>query len=133
MQATVKWTGDLGFDCAMDTGETCHLDGSKQDLSPMQAVLMAVGACSSVDVVEIMKKARQDFTDCHCEVTAERAPSPPRIFTKIHAHYVVKGNSVNEKHLARAVQLSTEKYCSVMLMLNTTVDITTSYAIESNQ
>ena len=133
MQATVKWTGDLGFDCAMDTGETCHLDGNKQGLSPMQAVLMSVGACSSVDVVEIMKKARQDFTGCYCEVTAERAPNPPRIFTNIHAHYVVTGNGLNEKHLARAVQLSTEKYCSVMLMLHETVAITTSYAIEEAQ
>ena len=131
MQATVSWTGDLGFDCTMGTGESLHLDGNKQALSPMQAVLMAVGACSSVDVVEIMKKSRQDFTDCRCELTAERATDAPRVFTKIHAHYIVTGNNINEKHLARAVQLSTENYCSVMLMLDKTVDITTSYAAEA--
>lgn len=127
MHATVSWKGDLGFDCVMDTGETLHLDGNKQALSPMQTVLMAVGACSSVDVVEIMKKTRQDFTDCHCELIAERASDAPRVFTKIHAHYIVTGKDIHEKHLARAVQLSTEKYCSVMLMLDKTVEITTSY------
>ncbi|MFC4699206.1 OsmC family protein [Glaciecola siphonariae] len=133
MKATVSWEPsehDLGFVGKMDSGETLHLDGNGKDLSPMQAVLLSVGACSSVDVVEIMRKARQGLESCECELSAQRADEPPRVFTHIHAHYVVTGTNVNEKHLARAVALSTEKYCSVMLMLNQNVDIRTSYEIK---
>ncbi|MBT1451934.1 OsmC family protein [Glaciecola sp. XM2] len=134
MKANVKWVPSedgLAFDGTMDSGETLHLDGSKKALSPMQAVLISVGACSSVDVVEIMRKARQGIESCECVLDATRAESPPRVFTHINAHYVVSGTNVNEKHLARAVQLSTEKYCSVMLMLNDKVDIKTTYEIKS--
>lgn len=134
MKATVSWQpseDDLGFDGKMDSGETLHLDGNGKALSPMQAVLLSVGACSSVDVVEIMRKARQGITSCECELEAQRADQPPRVFTHIHAHYVVSGSNVSEKHLARAVALSTEKYCSVMLMLNEKVEIKTTYEIKT--
>lgn len=133
MKAKVNWvksdTG-LAFDGVMDDGKKLHLDGNGEALSPMQAVLISVGACSSVDVVEILRKARQGIQACECELTAQRADEPPRVFTKIHAHYKVQGDAIKIKHLERAVQLSTEKYCSVMLMLNDTVKITTSYSIE---
>jgi putative redox protein len=134
MKATVSWQPSedgLAFDGSMDSGETLHLDGKGKALSPMQAVLLSVGACSSVDVVEIMRKARQSIQSCECELSAQRADSPPRVFTYIHAHYVVSGNDISEKHLARAVALSTEKYCSVMLMLNQRVDIKTTYEIKT--
>ena len=127
--AVVKWTGALGFDCTMGTGETLHLDGNGEGLSPMHATLMAVGACSSVDVVEIMKKAKQDIQNCECRLTATRAETYPRIFTNIDAEYVVYGKNINAKHLARAVSLSTEKYCSVMLMLGEQVQVNTRYTI----
>lgn len=133
MKARVDWIRSehgLGFDGKMDSGETLTLDGNGEGLSPMQAVLLSVGACSSVDVVEIMRKQRQDMHDCYCELEAERAEDAPRVFTKIHAHYVVVGNDIKEKQLARAVQLSTEKYCSVMLMLNEGVNVTTSYEVK---
>ena len=77
MQATVTWQQDLRFECATDTGHQIQLDGEGRAMSPMEAVLLSVGACSSVDVVEIMKKARQDIQDCRCELTAERADSAP--------------------------------------------------------
>jgi putative redox protein len=134
MKASVSWIPSehgLGFDSKMDTGETLHLDGSREGLSPMQAVLMSVGACSSVDVVEIMRKARQGIESCECELEATRAENPPRVFTHIHAHYVVSGSNVHDKHLARAVELSTQKYCSVMLMLNDKVEIKTTYEIKA--
>lgn len=134
MKASVTWQPSehgLGFDGKMDSGETIHLDGSGKALSPMQAVLLSVGACSSVDVVEIMRKARQGITSCECELEAERAQDAPRVFTYIHAHYIVSGSNISEKHLARAVALSTEKYCSVMLMLNEKVDIKTTYEIKA--
>lgn len=132
MKASVTWQPSehgLGFDGEMDSGETLHLDGNGKALSPMQAVLLSVGACSSVDVVEIMRKARQGIISCECKLAAQRAETPPRVFTHIHAHYLVKGSNIGEKHLARAVALSTEKYCSVMLMLNDKVDIKTTYEI----
>lgn len=133
MKATVTWQRSdhaLGFDGKMDTGESLHLDGTGKALSPMQAVLLSVGACSSVDVVEIMRKARQGIASCECKLEAQRAAEPPRVFTHIHAHYVVSGSNVSEKHLARAVALSSEKYCSVMLMLNQKVDITCTFEIK---
>jgi len=130
MKARVSWQGEMRFRGETDSGKVLDMDGDGQAVSPMESVLLAVGACSSIDVVEILKKARQDINDCLCELTAERADSAPRVFTSIHAHYVVEGNNVSEKHLARAVQLSAEKYCSVMLMLQSAVSITTSYAIK---
>lgn len=135
MKATVIWQRSdegLAFEGQMDNGHKISLDGNGNGLSPMESVLISVGACSSVDVVEIMRKSRQDMQGCYCELEAERAETAPRKFTKIHAHFVVQGNNINEKQLARAVQLSTEKYCSVMLMLTGNVDITTSFSIENN-
>ena len=130
MQATVTWQQDMVFTGKTETGHMVTMDGDNSAPTPMESVLLSVGSCSSIDVVEIMKKARQDITGCRCELTAERAENPPRVFTAIHAKYVVSGNGISEKHLARAVQLSAEKYCSVALMLNKSVEITTSYEIE---
>lgn len=133
MKAEVTWQASdegLAFDGVMDDGKTLHLDGSGEGLSPMQAVLISVGACSSVDVVEIMRKARQPIDSCICKLEAVRADKAPRVFTEIHAHYEVSGTTVNEKHLARAVQLSTQKYCSVMLMLTGNVEVTTSFSVK---
>jgi len=132
MKAEVTWqpsNAGLAFKGVMDDGKTLQLDGNGEGLSPMQAVLMSVGSCSSVDVVEIMRKARQSIDGCVCKLEAVRAETAPRVFTSIHAHYEVSGNNINEKHLARAVQLSTEKYCSVMLMLTGQVTVTTSFGI----
>lgn len=129
MKATVSWQQEMRFKGQTESGTVLEMDGNGGSISPMETVLLAVGACSSIDVVEIVKKARQDITDCVCELSAERAESAPRIFKTIHAHYIVHGHNISEKHLARAVQLSAEKYCSVMLMLHNSVTITTSYAI----
>lgn len=131
MKAKVTWQNDLSFIGQTDSGQEVVMDGNGQGLSPMESVLLAVGSCSSIDVVDIMKKSRQNISACHCELNAERAENPPRVFTKIQAHYVVSGDNISEKHLSRAVQLSTEKYCSVMLMLSGNVDISTSYEIAS--
>jgi len=137
MKAEVTWQASesgLAFDGVMDDGKTLHLDGDGKALSPMQAVLISCGACSSVDVVDIMRKARQPIDSCVCKLEAIRAEDAPRVFTHIHAHYSVTGSGLKEKHLARAVQLLTEKYCSVMLMLGSNdehakVKITSSYSI----
>ena len=129
MQATINWESDLRFNCQTDSGQQLILDGNGESMTPMESVLLSVGACSSIDVVDILKKTRKQVDDCICQLDATRAAEPPRFFTKIHAHYIVKGSDLNDKNVARAVQLSAEKYCSVMLMLAGNVDITTSYEI----
>ncbi|KXI28909.1 OsmC family protein [Paraglaciecola hydrolytica] len=129
MKAKVSWQQGLSFLGETDSGKSIIMDGNGEAITPMESVLLSVGSCSSIDVVDILKKSRLDVHSCFCELEAQRAESAPRVFTKIHAHYVVAGDKLTDKHVARAVQLSAEKYCSVMLMLAGNVEITTSYAI----
>ncbi len=131
MKAKVVWDNDLTFTGTTDSGYKPVRDGHGQASPPMESVLIAAGSCSSIDVVDILKKGRFEIEHCECELTAERAENPPRVFTKIHACYKVKGEGISEKAVARAVQLSAEKYCSVMLMLAGNVEIETSYEILS--
>ncbi len=131
MKAQVKWDKDLTFTGQTESGYKTVMDGNGQAISPMESVLVAAGACSSIDVVDILKKGRFDIHNCECELTAQRAESAPKVFTKIHAHYVVAGSALTDKAVARAVSLSAEKYCSVMLMLKDAVEISTSYDIVS--
>jgi|TARA_R110000868_G_scaffold232610_1_gene486142 putative redox protein len=129
MKATINWQENLRFTCKTDTGHTLDLDGNGETITPMETVLLSVGACSSIDVVDILKKSRKQVDDCVCQLDATRAAEAPRVFTAIHAHYIVKGKDLTEKNVARAVQLSAEKYCSVMLMLAGNVEVTTSYEL----
>ena len=132
MKASVTWRPsdtDLTFDCSMDDGKSLILDGNNEHLTPMQTVLMSIGACSSVDVVEILRKARRQIKGCTCELSAIRAESAPRVFKSVNAHFRVTGIGLKDKHVARAVDLSTQKYCSVMLMLTATVSITSTFEI----
>ncbi len=129
MKATVTWQKDLTFLAESDNGMSQLLAGDGSHLSPMQAVLQAVGGCSSIDVVMILQKARQQVTGCVCEIEAERATTDPKVFTKIHCHYKVTGTDLNEKHVQRACDLSMEKYCSVSLMLKGKVIIEHSWEV----
>ena len=129
MKATVSWQQALTFSGQTESGYQQTMDGNGEAISPMESVLLAVGACSSIDVVDILKKRRLTVHDCECDLTAERAEQPPRVFTAIHAHFKVKGDNLSDKDVDRAVALSAEKYCSVMLMLKGNVNITTSYEI----
>ncbi|MFT4941216.1 MAG: putative redox protein, partial [Paraglaciecola sp.] len=96
MKATVTWQADMRFVGKTDNGKTLEMDGDSDSdvVTPMESVLIAVGACSSIDVVEILKKSRQKISDCVCELSAERAENAPRLFTAIHAHYIVQGDNV---------------------------------------
>lgn len=131
MQASVKWVdGDTfiglshsGHNVVFDTGSDSKAP------SPMEMVLMSAGCCSSVDVVSILKKAKQDVHNVEVKLSAERAETAPRVFTKINLHFVVTGKDVSEKHVARAISLSAEKYCSVALMLEKAVEITHSHEV----
>ena len=131
MQANVKWVEGDTFIGLSDSGHNVVFDTGSDSAapSPMEMVLMSAGCCSSVDVVSILKKAKQDFSDLAVKITSQRAESAPRVFTKINLHFVVTGKNVSEKHLARAISLSAEKYCSVALMLDKTVEITHSHEI----
>ncbi|GAA73508.1 OsmC family protein [Pseudoalteromonas sp. BSi20439] len=135
MQANVKWVEGNTYIGRSNSNHNVVFDAGSDGAapSPMEMVLMSVGGCSSVDVVSILKKTKQDFSSVDVQLTAERAETAPRVFTKINLHFVVTGNDVSEKHLERAVSLSAEKYCSVALMLDKTVEITHSHEVVQEQ
>lgn len=131
MSAVVQWRHDNVFSATSGSGHELIMDGNReQAASPMELVLMAAGGCSSVDVVSILSKARQQVTACRCEVNGQRADATPAVFTDIHLHFVVTGHGVAANHVERAVALSADKYCSVAKMLEASVRITHSFAIE---
>lgn len=132
MKASVKWVDDMTFLGRSESGHNVVFDAADDNLAaptPMEMVLMSAGCCSSVDVVSILKKARQQVTDCEVTVTGERAETVPRVFTKIHLHFDVTGSKVSEKHVERAVSLSADKYCSVALMLAKGLEVTHGFAV----
>jgi len=132
MKASVKWVDNMTFLGRSESGHNVVFDAGNSDTgapSPMEMVLMSAGCCSSVDVVSILEKARQKVTDVEVKVDGERADSVPRVFTKIHLHFVVTGASVSEKHVERAVNLSADKYCSVALMLAKGLEVTHSFEV----
>ncbi|WP_372859140.1 OsmC family protein [Pseudoalteromonas sp.] len=135
MQANVKWVEGNTYIGRSNSNHNVVFDAGSDGAapSPMEMVLMSVGGCSSVDVVSILKKTKQDFSSVDVQLTAERAETAPRVFTRINLHFVVTGNNVSEKHLERAVSLSAEKYCSVALMLDKTVEITHSHEVVQDQ
>lgn len=99
----------------------------KRGASPMEMLLLGVAGCSSIDVVSIAQKQRQDVRDCICEVTAQRADSIPKVFTEIHLHFKVIGRDLDQSAVAKAVQLSAEKYCSASIMLGKAAAISHSF------
>ena len=96
---------------------------------PMEMVLVGLGGCSAFDVVEILEKSRQNVQECQIQIEAERADEIPAVFTNIHMHFILSGEGLNEKHVKRAVELSVDKYCSVVKMLRPGVVITFDYEL----
>ncbi|MEQ4701422.1 OsmC family protein [Providencia rettgeri] len=133
MEARVKWVEGLSFLGESASGHQVMMDGNAGDKapSPMEMVLMAAGGCSAIDVVSILQKGRYDITGCEVKLTSQRREEAPRYFVKIHLHFIVTGNELTEKAVERAVQLSAEKYCSVALMLEKTVEVTHSFEIKN--
>lgn len=131
MKAEVTWVDGMKFVGHSDSGHKIVLDGANpgEGPSPMEMVLMAIGGCSSIDVVSILEKGRQAVTGCRVELTTERAETAPRVFKKIHLEFIVTGDNLAEKQVARAVDLSMEKYCSVSLMLEKAVEISHGYRV----
>lgn len=122
---TVKHVIDSKFDAATASGHTVRLEGGAKETgpSPMEMLLAALGGCSTVTIVEFLNKMRQPFTSLEVELSAERAEEPPRVYTKIHAHYRV-GGEVDADRVERAISLTESKYCSAHTMLAKTATMT---------
>ncbi|MFM1896490.1 MAG: hypothetical protein RLZZ385_1564 [Pseudomonadota bacterium] len=123
MKGRVRWVEDVMFVGESGSGHALVLDGAPASggrnigMRPMELMLLSVGSCSSFDVVTILRKARQQVTSCEAELSAERADATPAVFTSIHLHFKVAGHDLSEKQVARAIELSAEKYCSASIML----------------
>ncbi len=146
MECTVSWTGGagtrsgMGFVAETGSGHILAMDGAPdaanpanggQNLAPrpMETLLAGTGGCTAYDVVLILKRGRQPVSGCSVQVDAERADTDPKVFTRIHMQFTVSGKSLPQAAVARAVQLSHEKYCSASAMLGKTAAITTGFDI----
>ena len=137
MDCTVRWTGGEGMTFLAETSSN-HVvamdgapDGGGRNLAPrpMEMVLVGTGGCTAYDVVVILRKSGQAVTGCEVKVTSERAATDPKVFTKIHMHFVVRGKALKRNVVERAIQLSHDKYCSASIMLGKTAEITKDFEI----
>lgn len=135
MKARIKWVENAMFLGESGSGHSVVMDGPPESggknlgVRPMEMLLIGMGGCASFDVVHILRKGRHDVRDCEAFLEAERAESDPKVFTKIHLHFVVAGNGLAEAAVDRAIRLSAEKYCSASIMLGKTAEITHDYEI----
>jgi len=135
MKARVHLTEGVTFVAESGSGHAIVVDtapevgGRNLGPRPMELVLMGTGACTAVDVVLILRKARQAVTNCVVELDGERATEDPKVFTRVHFHFVVTGRGLAAKQVERAVQLSRDKYCSATAMLAKTAAITSDFEI----
>ena len=137
MKARVKWVDNAMFVGETDSGHAIVMDGPPegggQNLGarPMEMLLLGMGGCTNYDVISMLKKSRQPVLDCVAEITAERAETVPKVFTKIHVHFVVRGREgLKEAQVKRAVGLSADKYCSASIMLGKAAEISHDYEIQ---
>jgi len=135
MKAEVKWLGGRAFEGVADSGHSVIMDsspsfgGNDRGIRPMEMLMVGMGGCTSIDVMNILEKSRQDVTECVAEITAERADTEPKVFVKMHVHFKVTGRNLEAKRVERAIQLSAEKYCSASIMLGKTAEITHDFEI----
>lgn len=122
--------GERNYKGTNERGQSIQFSGNKEAVSPMEAVLMAAAACSSIDVDLILKRMRQDFVSLEVDAQAERAEGEtPAVFKKINLHFIIKGNHLKEEKVKQAVQMSLETYCSVSKMLEKSATITHSIEV----
>ncbi len=125
----VCWVGETGSGHGVVIDGPPDIGGRNLGVRPMELVLLGVGSCSAMDVMHILRKARQPVADCVVELKGRRAEADPKVFTDIHMHFIVTGQALKEAQVKRAVELSAEKYCSASIMLQATVNITHSYEL----
>jgi putative redox protein len=135
MKARVEWLDGVTMVGESASGHAIVMDGPPDlggrnlGVRPMEMLLLGMGGCTEFDVLLILRKGKQQVTGCEVQLEAQRAESDPKVFTRIHAHFVVSGRDLNEKRVAKAIQLSAEKYCSASIMLGATAEITHDYEI----
>ena len=133
MRARIKLVDGMMFVGESGSGHAVVMDGAPEyggrnlGIRPMEMLLIGLGGCTTFDVVQILRKGREQVTDCEVEVTAERAETDPNVFTAIHLDYRVKGRDLAPAKVERAIELSKEKYCSASIMLGAVVKITHSW------
>ncbi|MCF6282052.1 MAG: OsmC family protein [Candidatus Polarisedimenticolaceae bacterium] len=135
MKARIKWLDGAMMIAEAGSGHAIVMDGPpdhggrNMGPRPMEMLLLGMGGCTEFDVLHILKKSRQPVTGCVVELEAERSDEEPKVFTRIHCHFIITGRGLSEKHVARAISLSAEKYCSASIMLGKTAEITHDYEI----
>jgi putative redox protein len=135
MKARIKWIENVSFVAESGSGHALVMDGAPEGGGrnlgprPMEVMLMGTGGCTAYDVVHILRKSRAPVTDCVLEIDSERAAEDPKVFTKIHFHFIVTGKGLKPAQIERAVRLSAEKYCSASIMLAKTAAITHDFEI----
>ena len=135
MKARIKWVQDVMFVGESGSGHAVIMDGAPEaggrnlGIRPMEMVLLGLGGCSAFDVIAILKRGRQAVTDCIVNLDAERATTDPKVFTKIHMHWTVRGRALKRNLVEHAVRLTHEKYCSATAMLSKTAEVTRDFEI----
>ena len=135
MNISVNWVDGMLMVGKSDSGHSITMDGPPEiggenlGVRPMEMLLLGVAGCTMIDVVTTLKKMRQDLTNCETKLSAERADEHPKVFTKIHIQFIVKGKDLDPKKVEKAITLSSEKYCSASIMLGKTASITHDFKI----
>lgn len=137
MKAQVKWLDGVAMVGESESGHEVMMDGPPElggrnlGVRPMEMLLLGMGGCTQFDVLLILRKGRQDVTACVVELEATRAETDPKVFTQIHAHFIVTGRELDPKRVEQAIRLSAEKYCSASIMLGATATITHDFELRS--
>ena len=139
MKAIIKQIEGLSLVGKSDSNHWVPLDsvktfgGSEAGTKPMEMVLIALGGCTAMDVLSILRKMREDIRDFNIELTAERAEGHPSVFTKIHLHYIIVGKDIKPDNVDKAIDLSMNKYCSITAMLKKSVEVTWDFEIKEEE
>ncbi len=135
MKCRVKWLDHMTFVGESDSGHAVVMDaapesgGRNMGVRPMEMLLLGLGGCTAFDVVMILKKSRQAIVDCEVKIDSDRAQEVPKVFTRIHVHFIISGTRLDATKVDKAVKLSAEKYCSATKMLSETAEITHDFEI----
>ena len=135
MKARIKWVDGVTMMAESGSGHALVMDGPPEHggrnlgVRPMEMLLMGLGGCTEFDVLHILRRGRHDVSACEVELSAERAETEPKVFTRIHVHFRIAGKGLTEKAVERAVKMSAEKYCSASIMLGAMAEITHDFEI----
>ena len=138
MKCRVKWLDHMSFVGESGSGHSVVMDGAPEaggrdlGIRPMEMLLLGLGGCTAFDVISILRKSRQQVHDCEVEIEAERASDVPRVFTRIHVHFIVSGRGLDSDKVARAVSLSADKYCSASRMLEAMAEISHDFEVRES-